>query len=233
MDAALGDLFDLDTVLVPVDRASHVSVSLGAAAPLSLEQNEGGVAETGGLVWSAGVELAQWLAAHQAALDAAAFAAIVDLGCGSGVGALAAATLLPRVPRVLFCDFDATALALAERNALRNGVASARCEFVRRSMLECDRVRLGLDDEARVLVLASDVCYDNASEQALDAALAALLAGPARGVLALQQRGDLLTRFAAALPARAADWHCTLDVSERLVVGGARVALFDLCRGID
>lgn len=229
-DASLGDLFDLGAALVPVERASRVSVPLGdAAAPLALEQNESGVAETGGLVWTAGVELALWLAAHRTALVAAAFDAIVDVGCGSGVSALAAATLLPHVPRVLFCDFDATALALAQRNAVLNGVDSGRCEFLRVSMLDCDRGRLGLPADARVLVLASDVCYDAASEQGLDAALAALLAaGPAHGVVALQERGDLLARFAASLPARSALWHCELDCSEQLAGGGARVAVFSL-----
>lgn len=51
-----------------------------------------------------------------------AFARVLDLGCGSGVLAIAAARALPRAD-VLATDSDAVAIAVAAANARANGVA--------------------------------------------------------------------------------------------------------------
>jgi predicted nicotinamide N-methyase len=201
MNESFGDLFDVSSAsLIPLVTTSRVvRVRLGDECELSLEQSEHLVAETGGLVWASGVELAHWLREHRAALQGAAFASIVDLGCGSGVAGLAAALLLPGVPDVCLCDYDRTALALAQRNAAANGL-EARCRTVSATFQQCaDEPALVLGGAGRVLILASDVCYDEQSEQGLVAALAALLdcGRAARVVVSVQKRGDLHERLAA------------------------------------
>lgn len=55
-------------------------------------------------------------------------ARILDMGCGSGILALAAARLWPSA-RVLGVDNDAVAVAVARRHARRNGLAR-RCRFI-------------------------------------------------------------------------------------------------------
>jgi predicted nicotinamide N-methyase len=202
MSESFGDLFDVSSEsLIPLATTSRVvRVQLGDECELALEQSEHLVAETGGLVWASGVELAHWLREHRAALQGAAFASIVDLGCGSGVAGLAAALLLPGVPDVCLCDYDRTALALAQRNAVANGL-EARCRTVSATFQQCaddPALVLGSGGAGRVLILASDVCYDEQSEQGLVAALAALLdcGRSARVVVSVQKRGDLHERLA-------------------------------------
>lgn len=53
----------------------------------------------------------------------AAFASVLDLGCGSGILAVAAARALPRA-RVVGVDIDPTSARIARDNARLNGVAS-------------------------------------------------------------------------------------------------------------
>lgn len=227
----VGELFDMSTPVVAVERAGLVSVTLDAATTMVLEQNERGVAETGGTVWQAGIELAHWLSERAASLSG--FDAALDLGCGSGVAGVACALLLRDVSRVCFCDFDDTALQLARRNVDRNSAVTAHCAFVSASMQACAS-QLPADlqsDETRLLIVASDVCYDAQSEQGLLDALTALLAtrrGESRAVVALQQRGDLLDAFEERLP-RLMAMHGFSVVLERRETSEAKVVIvFDI-----
>jgi predicted nicotinamide N-methyase len=236
-DIMVGDLFDMSTPVVAVnnDRASIVSVALDANSTMQLEQNERAVAETGGTVWQAGIELAHWLSEHAQSMGA--FDAALDLGCGSGVAGVACALLLrDKVPRVCFCDFDATALLLARQNCTRNLLApQTEVEFVCASMQAC-AAQLPLDlqsDTSRLLVLASDVCYDAQSEQGLVDALTALLRnrrGESRAVIALQERGDLLVAFEERLPSLMTTLGFEVTVERRSTATGKVVCIFDVVK---
>jgi predicted nicotinamide N-methyase len=231
----VGELFDTNTPVTErrVASASLVSVPLTATATMALEENAHAVAETGGTVWQAGIELAQWLAERATSMPP--FDAALDLGCGSGVAGVACALLLRGVPRVCFCDFDATALQLARRNAERNAV-EARCEFVCASMQTCASALPAelQSDATRLLVLASDVCYDAQSEQGLVDALTTLLANnrcaESRAVVALQERGDLLVAFEERLPRLMAPLGCAVTVQRRETPTGKIVCIFDIVK---
>jgi predicted nicotinamide N-methyase len=239
MNDIVGDLFDVSTPTAStiIHRPDTVSIALSSTARVELEQNERAVAETGGLVWQAGIELSHWIVEHSASLTSHQFDAAIDLGCGSGVAGIALAQVVRNVPCVCFCDFDDTALQLARRNAQRNALDLARCEFVCASMQSCasrlpDNVQCG---STRLLILASDVCYDAQSEQGLLDALTALLVSRtshSRAVIALQERGDLLNSFTLQLPRAMAAIGFRVNVERREAENEKIVCIFDIVREI-
>jgi predicted nicotinamide N-methyase len=116
--------------------------------------------------WGSGQALARWLLDHP---DEVRGREVVDLGTGSGIVAIAAASCGAR--RVVAVDIDTVALEVAQANARENGV---RIEVAERMPVRCD------------LLIASDVLYE-AREQVLNDASArfgALVAEPARPGLA-------------------------------------------------
>jgi predicted nicotinamide N-methyase len=125
-------------------------------------------------LWPSGVALAREIAAR----DVAALA-VLELGCGLGLPALAATA---GGARVLAVDWSPDAVALLRRNAERNGV-----------LLDADAVSWFEPDALAGrgpfdLVLAADVLYERRNAEPLLALLArvtapdgeALLADPAR-----------------------------------------------------
>lgn len=236
MNEIVGDLFDVSTPSTSViQRPDSASIALSSTTQVELEQNERAVAETGGLVWQAGIELSHWLCEHSASLTLNQFDAAIDLGCGSGVAGIACAQLVTNVPLVCFCDFDDTALQLAQRNAQRNRLDLTRCEFVCASMQSCaSRLPASVQcGSTRLLILASDVCYDAQSEQGLLDALTALLVGRtshSRAVIALQERGDLLNAFTQQLPRAMAAIGFRISVEKRRAENEKIVCLFDIVK---
>jgi predicted nicotinamide N-methyase len=239
MNDIVGDLFDVSTPTASsIDRPDTVTIALSVSARVELEQNERAVAETGGLVWQAGIELSHWIFEHSASLTSHQFDAAIDLGCGSGVAGIALAQVVKNVSRVCFCDFDDTALQLARRNAQRNALDVTRCEFVCASMQSCaSRLPANMQcDSTRLLILASDVCYDAQSERGLLDALTALLGSRtshSRAVIALQERGDLLNAFTLQLPRAMAAIGYTVAVQRRQAGNEKIVCIYDIGREIE
>ena len=122
---------------------------------------------------------------------------LLDLGCGSGILAMAAAKLLHR--RVTATDIDAWSIRVARENAVANGL---------RSLLRC-RVAAGWQPAARAgapydmvfaNILARPLCAMAAQLAAHlapggTAILAGLLASQARAVLAAHHRAGLRLDF--------------------------------------
>jgi len=98
--------------------------------------------------WPGGQALARWLLDHP---DSVAGRRVLDLGAGSGLGAIAAARA--GAAAVLAADMDAFACTAVRLNAALNGVA---VEVAMRD------VTAGPVPEAD-LVIAGDVCYERAA----------------------------------------------------------------------
>lgn len=118
-----------------------------------------------------------------------AFANVLDLGCGSGVLAIAAARALPRA-RILASDSDPEAVAVARRNAGANGVG-ARIAFVAAEGLAHPWLRHGAPYDLLIANILAGPLYD------LAPAIAAAVSRGANVVLS-----GLLTPEAAVLVAR-------------------------------
>lgn len=93
--------------------------------------------------WGSGQALARWLLDHA---DAARGRRVVDLGCGSGVAAIAAG--LAGARQVIAVDVDAAARQVTRANARANGLSPERLQVRQRVPEHWD------------LLLASDVLYD-------------------------------------------------------------------------
>jgi predicted nicotinamide N-methyase len=100
---------------------------------------------------------------------------VLDFGAGSGLGAIAAASL--GAASVLACDIDPVAAMVQQLNAQLNGVTfESRCEDVIGSHPDID------------VVLAGDVCYERGSADRViawlrnltNAGMSVLLADPGR-----------------------------------------------------
>ena len=101
--------------------------------------------------WGSGLALARWL------LSSAEFVAnkrIVDVGCGCGVGAIAAK--LAGAAEVVACDNDPDALMVTRANAELNGVALHYADDV-------TKLRGNYD-----LILMADVLYDKSNYPLLE-----------------------------------------------------------------
>lgn len=129
---------------------------------------------------------------------------VLDLGCGSGVLAIAAARACPRAD-ILASDSDAEAIAVATRNTRTNGVG-ARIAFVCASGLAHPWLRHGAP-------------YDLVIANILAAPLWALAPGIARAVrrAGTVVLSGLLTPEAPALIARYAALGFTVDEHRRIV----------------
>lgn len=82
---------------------------------------------------------------------------VADLGCGSGILAIAAARL--GAGEVVALDIDAQAVALAQENVLRNGVGD-RVQVLEGSLAELRRVAEGHDFELIVANIRASVLED-------------------------------------------------------------------------
>lgn len=130
-------------------------------------------------LWPSALALAEMLLDGEVALPEAARAPVLELGCGAGLVAVAAALA---GARVLAADCEPLALALTRRNAKRNGVAE-RVETLRVDWRERYARR-------HPLILAADCLYEPAAgayvARFLDEALepgteaAAIVADPER-----------------------------------------------------
>ena len=101
--------------------------------------------------WGSGLALARWL------LSSTAFIAnkrIADVGCGCGIGAIAAK--MAGAAEVIACDNDQDALINAQANAALNHVSLAFCDDV-----------ANLDSDFD-LILMADVLYDKSNYPLLE-----------------------------------------------------------------
>jgi ribosomal protein L11 methyltransferase len=129
------------------------------------------------------------LLAIDRATRARTFANVLDLGCGSGVLAIAAARALPRA-RILASDSDPEAVAVARRNAEANGVG-ARIAFVTAEGLAHPWLRHGAPYDLLIANILARPLYDLAP---------AVAAAVCRGAVVVLS--GLLTPEAAVLIAR-------------------------------
>lgn len=120
--------------------------------------------------WGSGLGLARYLLDHPHWVKGRR---VLDLGCGSGVVAVAAA--LAGAARVLACDTDPDALQAAGVNAAMNGVTLELCD---------DLAAAGSDHD---LLCMADVLYDRSNLPLLHAA-----ATRAREVLVADSRVAVL-----------------------------------------
>lgn len=113
--------------------------------PLSHDEAQAVVAEPAywSFCWASGQVLAQWLLDHP---ETVAGRTVLDVGCGSGVVAVAAA--LAGAKRVIACDLDPAALAAVRANAALNGVVVDTCGDWR------------LRPKGIEVITAADVLYD-------------------------------------------------------------------------
>jgi predicted nicotinamide N-methyase len=96
--------------------------------------------------WGSGLALAQWLLAHP---DIVAGKRVADVGCGCGIGAIAAK--LAGATHVVACDNDPDALLISQINADINGVGLEYAPEVNSLSTDFD------------LVLMADVLYDKSN----------------------------------------------------------------------
>lgn len=101
--------------------------------------------------WGSGYAQAKWLFEHPQQVRNKT---VLDFGCGSGIGAIAAAWLGAK--RSIACDIDPAALRAAEANAALNGLDLEYLD---------DFFKL---DEPVDLILAADVLYDRANHVLVD-----------------------------------------------------------------
>lgn len=101
--------------------------------------------------WGSGYAQARWLFEQP---ELVRNKTVLDFGCGSGIGAIAAAKLGAK--RSIACDIDPAALQAAAANAALNGV---RLEYLD------DFFKL---NETVDLILAADVLYDRANHVLVD-----------------------------------------------------------------
>ena len=143
-----------------------------------------------------------------------AFTYVLDLGCGSGVLAIAAARLMPRA-RILASDIDPEAVRVAVRNAQVNRVAS-RVRFVTAAGLDHPHLRgAGRFDLVLANILAAPLVrlaprIRQATVPGAVAILSGLLTGQAPAVIAAYRTQD----FAALRHDRIAGWS-TLTLRRR------------------
>lgn len=130
------------------------------------------------------------------------FARVLDLGCGSGVLAIAAARVLPKAA-IVASDFDPEAVRVARENVRKNGLAGRVAVFA----------ALGLDHPALRRRAPFDLVIANILAEPL-ISMAQRLAGviPPRGVIVLSgildsQAGAVLAAYTAVGFARVRkDW---------------------------
>ena len=96
--------------------------------------------------WGSGLALARWLLSHP---DFAAHKRIADVGCGCGIGAIAAK--LAGASEVVACDNDSDALMVTRANAELNGVDFRYADDVNELCGHFD------------LILMADVLYDKSN----------------------------------------------------------------------
>ena len=96
--------------------------------------------------WGSGLALARWLLSHP---DFAARKRIADVGCGCGIGAIAAK--LAGASEVVACDNDFDALMVTRANAELNGVDLGYADDVNELSGHFD------------LILMADVLYDKSN----------------------------------------------------------------------
>lgn len=96
--------------------------------------------------WGSGLALARWLLSHP---DFAAHKRIADVGCGCGIGAIAAK--LAGASEVVACDNDSDALMVTRANAELNGVDLGYADDVNELSGHFD------------LILMADVLYDKSN----------------------------------------------------------------------
>jgi predicted nicotinamide N-methyase len=117
--------------------------------------------------WASGQVLARWLLDHPELVRGKR---VLDVGCGSGVVAIAAAR--SGATSVVACDCDRAALEACRDNADLNSVQLAYAESFERIIEDCD------------VLLAGDVLYERPTTDALLAAAncveLALIADPGR-----------------------------------------------------
>jgi len=101
--------------------------------------------------WGSGYAQAKWLLQHPHWVQGKT---VLDFGCGSGIGAVAAAKL--GAARSIACDIDPAALMASQANAALNGVEVELLD---------DFFKL---EEPVDLILAADVLYDKANHVFLD-----------------------------------------------------------------
>lgn len=121
---------------------------------------------------------------------------VLDLGCGSGVLAIAAARVLPKA-RVLASDIDPQATAVAQANVKQNGIGSDRLRVVTAASLSHPALRNQRFDLVIANILANPLI-------SLSSGLARI--APPRGRLVLS--GLLVSQAPEVLAAyRAAGFH--------------------------
>ena len=138
--------------VVPLPKLEHLRLALINAdfstAPLPPETMRKVIANPAywAFCWGSGLASAMWLQANP---DKVTGKVVADVGCGSGVVAIAAA--MAGAGKVYACDIDKDALLAAETNAKLNNTQIQLCEHI-------DQLPSHLDQ-----IWIADVLYDRAN----------------------------------------------------------------------
>lgn len=109
------------------------------------------------IVWPAAQVLSQYISANQSLVQGKT---VLDCGCGCGMTAITAAASGARL--ATGCDLDASAVAVAQRNAAANSVPTA---FVCQDVIDC------CDPQKFELILVADLFYQRELSAGLLSAL--------------------------------------------------------------
>lgn len=143
------------------------------------------------LVWPAARVLGEYIGAHPQLVHGRS---VLDCGCGCGVVAIAAAH--NGATRVMGCDLDPTAVAIARDNAAANRVA---VDFQCRDVVAC------CDEERFDLILVADLFYQKEFSASLFAALVAAQGRGSRVIIADSGRPFLPKEGLSEIHAQAAE----------------------------
>lgn len=161
--------------------------------------------------WAAGRAMAAWILENPQWIQGKT---VLDLGCGSGVAAIAAAMAGAR--EVLVADLDPLALRAAEHNAALNQVCLQPVTLFERDDID--------------LLLASDLLYDPASHRLLQELTAripeALFAEP-ESALSLSHTGHWLASLRVVGGGQSSTLPAIEDFDDELVV---RILHYQRCQ---